>query len=191
MRTPFRVVVIALAAVGGLLTACTPAPSAGPTTDSTVEPPGATDQGSLSTVEPGPTGAPTGAAAWCALAPPSLVASTLGIQLRVPAASFTSEEIRCTYVPVAEGEMTIAVRFRVDQTHDTFVEHRESINRPNEPTIDLPAVGDEAFYRTNEFDVQVTQIVVARKGTVSVQLEAPGTLDDCAELVRAILAQLG
>lgn len=190
MRIRSRIFVAAVAASVGLLSACTAAPMSeaadgvAQTTEASV------NEGAPSTVEPSRTPSTTGAGAWCALVPPSLVASTLGIQLREPTASFTPDEIRCTYVPVTEGELTIGVRFRVHQDQATFAAYRESLERPAEPLLDLAGVGDEAFYRTNEFDIQVTHIVVARVGTVVVQLEAPGTLEDCTALVQAVLAKL-
>jgi len=148
------------------------------------------DEDAPSTVEPTRPPSTTGAGAWCALVPPSLVASTLGIQLREPTASFTPDEIRCTYVPVTEGELTIGVRFRVHQDQTTFAAYRASLDRPTEPMLDLAGVGDEAIYRTNEFDIQITHVVIARAGSVVVELEAPGTLEGCTALVKAILAQL-
>jgi len=184
MRSGFRTAVVAVVTVvGGLLAACTTASDTG--ADSTMDPQDVVTLPSSTVDAPDPS-----IGAWCALVPASLVASTLGIELREPTESFTTEEIRCTFVPVSEGELTIAVRFRVDQTAGTFAAYRASLERPDEPTSDLPGVGDEAFYRTNEFDIQVTQILVARQGAVAVELQAPGALEACANLVRAILAQL-
>jgi hypothetical protein len=142
-------------------------------------------------VDPIPTGVPTGAAAWCALAPPAMAEAALGLQVQVPTASFTSEEIRCTYRPVQEGGDTIRLRFRPDQDHDSFLAYRDSVAAGQfDPVVDLPGVGDEAFYSTSEFDVLVSQTLVARQNSVILIIEAPGALEPVTALATQVLAQL-
>lgn len=189
--------IVGLAAVAlvAALTACTPAPddSRGAQDSSIVEVPEATPEAGEPT--PGsqvPTAPATGnAAAWCALAPTSLIAETLDLQLREPTASFTPEEVRCTYLPVAEGAPSLQIRYRIGQDHASFAALRASTEDEGAETAELPGVGDEAFYTATEFEVIVEHTVFARRGTVVVVVSAPATIEDATELIGRIVAQLG
>jgi hypothetical protein len=130
------------------------------------------------------------ASAWCALIPPSLVAATLGMQLKEPAASFSAQEVHCTYLPVEDGGLTIQVLFRLSQDHEQFVAFREESAVPGVSVADLTSVGEEAHYSSSEFGDVVTHTVAARQGSVVLVVGAPSPLDDVTELVREVFAQL-
>ena len=187
MTTPSRLALIPAAALAvGLLTACTATPDT--VADGTPSSEVLTSEG----VDPGPD--PTldtdGVGAWCALVPSDLVEDTVGTEVRNPTASFTTDEVLCRYLPVQAGEGTVDVRFRPDQDHASFVDYRESGEDEVEPSVDLSGIGDEAFYRVSEFEALIAHIVVVRKGSVIVSVDAPGDLDQVTSLARAALNAL-
>lgn len=191
MRTVIRLITAASAAL--LLSACSAAPEAGPA-GSSLEPSPEPEVDlaapvSDDTTEDGEE-AESNAAAWCALVPSSLVASTLGMSLQPPTASFSAEEVYCTYLPVEDGGRTIQVQFRLSQDHAGFVAVREESEIPGVSVADLPDVGDEAFYTSSEFGDVVTNTVTARRGSVVLTIGAPSPLEQVANLVRLVLAQL-
>jgi hypothetical protein len=188
MRTATRLLTVASAAL--LLSACTAAPDSA-LEDATVD----------VLAEPEPTvvveplqgdmeAARSNAAAWCALIPSSLVASTLGMQLQPPTASFSAHEVHCTYLPVEDGGRTIEVHFLLSQDHGGFVAVREASEIPGVQIADLPDVGDEAFYTSSEFGDVVTNTVTARQGSVVLTVGAPSPLEEVTDLVRQVLDQL-
>jgi hypothetical protein len=190
MRTPIRLLATASAALL-LLSGCMVAPDSTSDTglgDSTMDVPGADP----STVDGPPDVEPAegNAAAWCGLVPPSLIDSTLGMKLQQPIPSFSAAEVHCTYSPVENGGLTILVQFRLQQDHDTFAAFREESAIPGEPSVDLPGVGDEAYYVSSDFDAVVTHTVTARHSSVVVIVGAPTPLEDVTALVQAVLAQL-
>lgn len=187
MTTPRLVLVPVAVMAFGLVAGCTAAPTepaAGPT-------PVVLDSDGTS-VEPAPdtTLDTTGVGAWCALVPSGLVGQTFGVAMRQPTASFTSDEILCRFLSVEDGGITVDVRFRPNQDHASFVAYRAVDENPDEPSLDLPGVGDEAFYRVSGFEGLTTHTVVARKGSVIVSIVAAGDLDETTTVVQAALAAL-
>ena len=186
MRAPLRLVVTASTAL--LLSAgCTPLPDApsGPPTSSTV------DSVTTSTVDNTTSAPPSGnAAAWCALAPASLIQSALGLTVTGPTASFSTDEIHCDYQPASDGSLTVALQFRLQQDHDSFVSYRQKTENPSEPVTELPGVGDEAYYVRSEFGVTITHTIVARQGSIVLLLSAPSSLAQTTDLARQIVAKL-
>lgn len=182
MRTALRLLAVASAAL--LLPACTVAAPDSAPSDSTLE--------AQPSIVDGPPDleAAGNAAAWCALVPPPLIASTLGMELSEPTASFSAEEVHCTYQPVADGGLTIQVQFRLAQDQASFATFRTESGTPGVETMDLAGVGDEAYYSSSEFGDVVTNTVTARKGTVVFILGAPTPLDEVKALVQQVLAKL-
>jgi hypothetical protein len=189
MRTAIRLLTTASAALL-LLSACTAVPDSA-SSDSTMdtsagpEPPVAVEP-----LQEDMEVSRSNAAAWCALVPSSLVASTLGMQLQSPTASFSAEEVHCTYLPVEDGGRTIQVYFRLSQDHETFVAVREEAEIPGVEVANLTDVGDEAFYTSSQFGDVVTNTVTARQGSVVLTVGAPSPLEEVTELVRRVLEQL-
>lgn len=190
MRTVIRLVTAASAAL--LLSACSAGPESAPATDASPETEAAVVE-PLQDENPVPEDLEedqSNAAAWCALVPSSLVASTLGLQLHPPTASFSAEEVRCTYLPMDEGGRTIQVHFLIAQDHERFVAVREESETLGVSVADLPDVGDEAFYTSSEFGEVVTNTVTARQGSVVLTIGAPSPLEDVTTLVRQVFDQL-
>ncbi|MBX6750289.1 MAG: hypothetical protein IRY85_11585 [Micromonosporaceae bacterium] len=188
MRTAIRLLAAASAAL--LLSACSAAPnsvSSDPAMDTQAEP---EPPAVVEPLEEDMEAARSNAAAWCALIPSSLVASTLGMQLESPTASFSAEEVNCTYLPVEDGGRTIQVQFRLSQDHESFIAVREESDIPGVEIADLPNVGDEAFYTSSEFGDVVTNTVTARQGSVVLTVGAPSPLEGVTELVRQVFDQL-
>lgn len=187
MRTVIRLLTAASAAL--LLSACSAAPDAAPSSsdsETSAEP----ELPASEPYEEDMEAARSNAAAWCALIPSSLVASTLGMELQPPMASFSAEEVHCTYQPVEDGGRTIQVHFRLSQDHERFLAVREESEIPGVSIADLPGVGDEAFYTSSEFGDVVTNTVTARQGSVVLTVGAPSPLEDVTELVRQVFDQL-
>ena len=184
MRTPLRLVAVASAAL--LLPACTVGtdPDSAPS-DSTMD-----VQPSIVDGPPDLEAARGNAAAWCALVPPPLIASTLGMELSEPTASFSADEVHCTYLPVAEGGLTIQVQFRLAQDQSSFTTFRTESELPGVDTTELSGVGDEAYYSSSEFGDVVTNTVTARKGSVVFIVGAPTPLPEVTDLVQQVLAKL-
>src|SRR5262245_36012914 len=109
MRT--RLVAVASAALLFLLQGCTAAP--GDVSDLATEVSTVDSQpGSTSTVEGSPEILDTGnAAAWCDLVPPATVEAALDTEVHEPTATFSTEEVHCTYRPVDDGGLTIFVQY--------------------------------------------------------------------------------
>ena len=188
MTTPLRLVLLPVAALAfGLVSACTAAPT-GPDVNSSAGVLNSED----TSVGPAPetTLDTTGVGAWCALVPPALVGQTFGVTMRQPTASFTSDEVLCRFLSADDGQVTVDVRFRPNQDHASFVAYRLSDEDADEPSVDLPGVGDEGFYRVSEFEALVAHTVVVRKGSVIVSVDAPGDLAQTTAVVRAALNAL-
>ena len=189
MRTAIRLLTTASAALL-LLSACTAVPDSA-SSDSTMdtsagpEPPVAVEP-----LQEDMEVSRSNAAAWCALVPSSLVASTLGMQLQPPTASYSAEEVHCTYPPVEDGGRTIQVQFRLAQDHERFLALREESDSSGLSTSDLPGLGDEAFYTSSEFGEVVAYTVTARQGSVVLTVGAPSPLEGVMELVRQVFGQL-
>ncbi len=185
MRPRSALFLATLAALVAALGGCqaVPAPSGGPsdesTEDTTVGPDSTTPAGTDPARPPG-----------CALAPATLIKTTLGMSLREPTESFDDTEIDCTYLPVQESDLTILLRFRLGQDHASFVTYRTDSETNGEPTTDVNDVGDEAYFSTTEFGITITHTVVARQGSVVVIVSAPTSLDSVKNLTRQILASL-
>jgi hypothetical protein len=188
MRTVIRLLATASAAL--LLSACSAAAPESAPSSSALDESVAPEPPASEPVEEDAEAAHSNAAAWCALIPSSLVASTLGMELQPPAASFSAEEVHCTYQPVDEGGRTIQVHFRLSQDHERFLAVREESEIPGVSIADLPNVGDEAFYTSSEFGDVVTNTVTARQGSVVLTVGAPTPLEDVTDLVRQVFDQL-
>jgi hypothetical protein len=187
MRTVIRLLTTASAAL--LLSACSAAPDQAPS-ETELDTPAGLELPAAGPVEEDMEAARSNAAAWCALVPSSLVASTLGMQLQPPTASYSAEEVHCTYPPVEDGGRTIQVQFRLAQDHERFLALREESDSSGLSTSDLPGLGDEAFYTSSEFGEVVAYTVTARQGSVVLTVGAPSPLEGVMELVRQVFGQL-
>lgn len=186
MRTDLRLLAVASAALV-VLAGCVAAPETAPDSGYTVDAP--TDDASIVDGRPQLEDAGN-AAAWCDLASPSLIDTTLGLKMQEPLASFSADEVQCDYRPVEAGGPILVIRFLLGQDHDTFAAYRVEEENPSEPIASLEGVGDEAFYRRSVFDALVTHVVAARKGSVVLLVDAPGSLDDVTDFMVQVLAQL-
>jgi hypothetical protein len=174
--------------VGLLASGCTMAPDQAPASaagasqsidTSTLESP------DLPSVPVPPAGAPD-----CGLVPPSVVESTMDLELEAPTESFSADGIHCNYVPVDPDGPTIIVEFRTGQDHASFVAYRQANAIIGETETDVGGVGDEAYVRTGEFDALVSNTLVARKGDILFIVTAPVPVERCVALAQAVLGAL-
>jgi hypothetical protein len=183
MRVPLtsrRLLLFASACVLGLMAGCASSPST--TTEDTPAP-----DSSVASENAGATGSavhPT-----CALAPVSVIKETLKIDVSAPTETSSAGIVECSYMSAASGHNVI-VRFSTDQDANTFAGLRDDAENGGEPTTDVSGVGDEAYQSSVEFGDTVTNTMVARKGTVAIQVDAVASLDAEKALLTKLFAAL-
>jgi hypothetical protein len=178
-------VFLAGVAIIGVLAGCSSTPTTGTGgTDPSVDA-SATDSGSGD-----PTVAPTTAVPpTCTLASAAVIKSTLGVDVQEPTQSADDTLITCTYAPAADGR-TVLVRFTTDSDASVFARGRQQFDSGGQPTSDVPGVLDGAYTSSTEFGDVVTNTLVARKGSVEMQVTAVATVDAEKTLVTKVLAGL-
>ncbi len=151
---------------------------------------GAIDTSTLDSPEVPSVAVPPAGAPSCALVPPSVIASTMDLELGAPTESFSADGIHCNYTPVDPDDPTIIVEFRTGQDHATFVAYRQANAVIGEDESEVGGVGDEAYVRTGQFDALVSNTLVARKGDALFIVTAPVSVEQCIALAQAVLGTL-
>jgi hypothetical protein len=184
MRAPLtarRVLALTCVSALGLMGGC-----ASPSTSTEDTGPEATT--ATATSEPtqasGPNVRPT-----CALAPASLIKETLNADVSGPAQVSADTSVECTYLSGIGGH-TVIVRFKTDQDAASFANDRRESDNTGEPTSDVSGVGDEAYQSSVEFGDTVTNTMVARKGTMELQVISAASVDREKALLTKLFAAL-
>jgi hypothetical protein len=129
----------------------------------------------------------------CDLAPPSLIKSTLGLDVADPSANNNASVLVCTYPPAPGGSKTVILRFDTESTAAQFKSTRDGYAPQNMQTTDYPGFGDEAY--TNTISVSnlniTTNTLVARKGTVELLVSSSASFDQEKALEQKLFDALG
>lgn len=127
----------------------------------------------------------------CAVAPAPVVSSTLGKQVSEPSEIANAAVTECTYLSSGGGGGTVIVRYQTQENATTFAAGRHGFEESGQPTTDVKGFLDEAYYTSSEFGDNVTNTLVARKGSVEVQVMADASIDAEKALVQKIFEKLG
>ncbi len=184
MRVPltFRLA-LALAFTGGLglVAGCASSQSPSSTDDEPGTSAGADD----------PAGEPASPAVQssCTLAPASLIKEKLNLDVQAPAEVSANNTVECTYLSGMQGNSVI-VRFLADRDAAAFADGRRDADTGGEPTSDVWGVGDEAYQSSVEFGDTITNTMVARKGTVEIEVVSVATVDAEKALLLSLFSAL-
>ena len=181
MRVPLtarRVLALTCAGVLGLMGGCVNSPSTS-TEDTTPE--------ASATTPTEPTGPNVKPA--CSLAPASLIKETLNLTVNAPTETASGSSVQCTYLS-GIGGYTVEIRFETEQDAASFADRRRATDDGGEPTTDVSGVGDEAYQSSIEFGDTVTNTMVARKGSVEIQVAAAAPVDAEKALLTKLFAAL-
>ncbi|MFG2040438.1 hypothetical protein [Dactylosporangium sp. NPDC048998] len=129
-------------------------------------------------------GAAGGGKKTCAIAPASLINSTLGITAGDPEEQDNGSVTVCTY------SGTTIVRFDTATDAAAFATEKQTYAPHGMKTTDIPGFADEAYYATLSAVGITTNTVVARKGSIEVQISSKATVDQEKALAEKLFALL-
>ena len=167
------IIVAALAAVTTTLVGCGPASS--------------NDAGD----GPGGNGGNGGNRASCDVAPASLVKQTLGVDVAEPSATENGSVLVCTYSPAPGASDTVILRIDTASGAEQFQTTRDQYATQNMQTADYPGFADEAYTNSISAIGITTNTLVARMGTVEVQVSSSASFDQEKSLEQKIFDALG
>jgi predicted peptidase len=124
----------------------------------------------------------------CNIAPASLIKETLKVDVAAPTQTSSGTSIDCDYQ--SGSGHNVIVHFESEQDAASFADGRHNADSSGEPTSDVSGVGDEAYQSSVEFGDTVTNTMVARKGTVSIKVDAAATLDGEKALLTKLFAAI-
>jgi hypothetical protein len=152
--------------------ACSQPPTDEPSTDVTSTAPA---DGTVASKEPS-----------CALAPPSLIKSALGLDVGAPTSATNPPVVGCTY----PGERSVIVRFQSGEDASSFTRGRQGFERTGQPTTDVAGFQDQAYTASTEFGDIVSTTLVARRGPVEILVTSTATLDQEKALLTTLFTAL-
>lgn len=117
----------------------------------------------------------------CNLVPGSLVTAQLGIAVGNPRATTTALVTTCMYT-VGSNPSGIIIRFQTHEDHAGFIDGKSNFNS----TTDVSGVGDEAYSSV----LASYTALVARKGTVEIEITSKAALAKERSLMLALFAEL-
>jgi hypothetical protein len=129
------------------------------------------------------------AAPGCAVAPASLVSSTLGVQVSEPSEITNASVTACTYLSGGGGS-TVIVRYQTEENATTFAAGRHGFEESGQATTAVTGFMDEAYSSSSEFGDAVTNTLVARKGSVEILVTAVAPIDAEKALIQKIFDSL-
>jgi hypothetical protein len=130
------------------------------------------------------------ATASCALAPASLVNSTLGTNVGAPAAQELGAIAVCRYSPAAGASGSVVVRIQTDMGAELFAKSRQTSDANGLATTDIAGFQDKAYSSVLKVGSHVTNTVVALKGTIEILVSSPATFEQEMALESQLFAQL-
>ena len=117
----------------------------------------------------------------CDLVPGSLVTAQLGIAVGNPKATTTPLVTTCMYA-VGSNPSGMIIRFQIHEDHASFMVGKGNFNS----TSDVIGVGDEAY----SSKLATYTALVARKGTVEIEITSKASLAAERGLMLALFAEL-
>lgn len=147
------------------LAACAPEPQAAPTTSATPPPPALTESAGVN----------------CADAPQDVVAATLRLRLNHSRQSIVDNVVTCTY----DGGGA-QVRFTTGTDAEAFARRRAG----RRDVVDVPGLQDEAYRATTTSGEVVRTVVVARRGTVEIEVSSGANTRHAEQLISELFARL-
>jgi hypothetical protein len=136
-----------------------------------------------------PTGAATGGGGaaggkkTCAVAPASLIYSTLGRTVGDPQEQDNGTVTVCTYT----GGGTTIVRFDTATDPGSFATEKQGFAPQGMQTVDIAGFGDEAYSAVLSAAGITTNTVVVRKGSVEVLVTSSASIDQEKALAQKLL----
>ncbi len=132
-------------------------------------------------LSPSPVVSAAAATPGCNLVPGSLVTAQLGIAVGNPRVTTTPLVTTCMYA-VGSNPSGIIIRFQIHEDHAGFINGKSKFNS----TTDVSGVGDEAY----SSKLASYTSLVARKGTVEIQIISKASLAAERGLMLALFAEL-
>ena len=117
----------------------------------------------------------------CNLVPGSLVTAQLGIAVGNPKVTSNPLVTTCAYA-VGANPSGVLIRFQIHENHASFVDGKSKFNT----TTDVSSVGDEAYYSV----LASYTALVARKGTVEIEITSKASLTAERRLMLMLLAEV-
>lgn len=133
--------------------------------------------------------APGKGAGGCGLASPAAVGAALGMTMEAPDVTNDPPITVCDYW--STNRHKVIIRIQRDLGPKDFSENKASMRTElNQPTIDVPGIGDEAYVTSNHSKFVPNNTLVARKGAVEIMISSGATVNREKSLMRTLFAGL-
>jgi hypothetical protein len=129
---------------------------------------------------------PAGAAPTCALVPAAVIKASLNLAVSEPTQTTSGSTVTCDYRPNG-GALAVIVKFSTGEDKDSFARVRRSLDNRGVPTSDVPGLFDEAYVSSSESGDTVTNSLVARKGSITMSVDAVASIEAEKSLVVKVL----
>jgi hypothetical protein len=136
------------------------------------------DQTSSSGAGPSGGAAPAGPkSASCDLASPADIKTTLGLDVAAPTSTVNDTVTMCQYSPAPGATKSVILRIDTASSAEKFQQTRAGYAPQNMTTTDYPGFADQAYTNTISAVGITTNTLVARKGSVELQISSGASFD--------------